>query len=188
MAQEPFGLVLCGGQSTRMGEDKWSLQIGDLCWAEHLAILLEGFSEKVIISSNKKFDLDGDWDFLIDDEPNQGPLGAWVTFARKFPGRDLITVPVDMPLLNWSILSELAGEDSGYLQGPGEKAPLTAYLKAKALEELLIHYELGIRSTFEFWQKIAHRPRIVGSDKELKNLNSPQDLANIDENQLGSSF
>lgn len=169
-------MVLCGGESRRMGEDKWKLRIYGQTWANYVATLLKPHCETVFISSVKKLELD--FPFVIDEFPGEGPLGAWYSFSKKFPGRNLISLPVDMPLLTTDDVACLRGEESGYLAGPEEKAPLAAFISADDLLLLAEKFEAGLRSAFEFWGICAHQIRYISSDRPLKNLNAPKDLPN----------
>lgn len=157
-----------------MGQDKWCLRIYGTTWAEYLASLLQPFCEKVYFSSTKELDIVGS--FVIDKHPGEGPLAGWQSFAEDFPGRDLISLPVDMPLLTADTVVELARGPTGFLVGPQEKAPLAAYIEAKDLEMLKKRFSEGLRSTFEFWQECPHKNFKIATDRELKNINMARDL------------
>ena len=160
-----------------MGEDKWKLRIYGTTWAEYLASLLKPLCDEVYFSVSQELDIPGA-SFVIDRHPGEGPLAGWQSFAEEFPGRDLLSLPVDMPLLTAATVEMLEGEQSGYLAGPREKAPLAAFIKAKDLEVLGQHFSGGLRSAFAFWEKLGHREFELGSDRELLNINSGRDLPN----------
>ena len=177
MSAKPLGLILCGGQSRRMGQDKWQLRIYGKTWAEYLASLLEPLCEKVYFSSTKELDIPNA-SFVIDRYPDEGPLAGWQSFAEDFPGRDLLSLPVDMPLLTAATVELLGGVKSGFLAGPHEKAPLAAFLRAADLEALSVQFSEGLRSAFSFWEGVEHQEFQLGSDRELKNINMARDLPN----------
>jgi molybdopterin-guanine dinucleotide biosynthesis protein A len=184
VSEKYLGLVLCGGESRRMGVDKWDLRIYGKTWAEYSRDLLAPFCEKVYFSAGTELVIPNA-EFVIDALPGEGPLTGWVSFQKRFPGRSLLTLPVDMPLLTSDDVAALPGDDSGYLSGPEEKAPLAACLRAEDLEKLCQHFDKGLRSAFEFWEKTPHRIRQIASDRPLVNFNSPQDMPKSSQNRLG---
>ena len=169
-----------------MGVDKWQLKINEITWLEQGRRQLSPLAEKVYISSTKIFKVDNcqEEDFICDLYPGEGPLGAWLSFAKKHPTRDLLSLPVDMPYVTTKDLSLLLGNQSCYLAGDNERAPLAAYLECKHFEKMIQFFTKGQRSVTAFWETIPHQKVILTEDKVLKNLNSPEDLANISDNPL----
>ncbi len=99
------GVVLAGGASRRMGQDKANLNIGTNTLLDHTIKLLQqvGASKIVILGRG-----DGP-NAVADKHPHQGPAVALVDFLTGQPkdSRHLV-VPVDMPGLSVKILSVLA--------------------------------------------------------------------------------
>ena len=91
------GLVLAGGQSSRMGEDKSRLQWNGIPLYQHMAGLLDQAGiNHVMVSSNQLQGIE----FVADEIPGRGPLsGIHAALNKIHDGSLLLVVPVDMPLL-----------------------------------------------------------------------------------------
>ena len=88
------GIILAGGQSSRMGLDKATLPIAGTTLLEYMhAKLLQAGIDEIVICRNAP-------GYLNDDIPQLGPLGALYTLSQRYPGRRALIVPVDMPLLS----------------------------------------------------------------------------------------
>ncbi len=108
------GIVLCGGQSSRMGSDKGMLNTEGTAWAQlainKLAALqmpvtlcvnelqygayAATFSETPVITDNETLDL-------------HGPLLGVMTAHLQYPMQNLFVLACDMPLMETSVLTEL---------------------------------------------------------------------------------
>lgn len=76
-----YGLVLAGGKSTRMGEDKGLISYFGLEHRIYLAKLLAPFCEKTYISCQEvqlSDNLDG-YNPLIDLVPSKGPMSGLIS-------------------------------------------------------------------------------------------------------------
>lgn len=100
------GLVLAGGQSRRMGQDKALMSYHGHSLMEHAATLLkQAGCQQVLISRNQP-------GFLNDILPDNGPLGGvHAALSTLHAGDELLVVPVDMPKLSVTFLQSLV--DSG---------------------------------------------------------------------------
>lgn len=95
-----MGVILAGGQSSRMGLDKATLPIAGTTLLEymHTKLLQAGINEIVICRNAPGF--------LNDDIPQLGPLGALYTLSQRYPRRHALIIPVDMPLLSVANLQQ----------------------------------------------------------------------------------
>ncbi len=98
-----IGLVLCGGNSSRMGTDKSMLQYYDKPQRYHVYDMLLPFCEKVFISCSEAQanSIVPGYNFIQDDKPfsNIGPLGALLTAFAKYPGKHMLLIGCDYPFL-----------------------------------------------------------------------------------------
>ncbi len=100
-----FGLVLAGGKSARMGEDKALIKYNGVEQYKFIESVLGNFCEKVFISSNTIKSNN-----IIKDDENlphfYGPVNGLITAFNKYPNSWFV-VAVDYPALNTSILEKL---------------------------------------------------------------------------------
>ncbi|WP_137166010.1 molybdenum cofactor guanylyltransferase [Salinimonas lutimaris] len=96
------GLVLAGGRSRRMGQDKALMPYHGHSLMEHAASLLkQAGCRQVLISRNQP-------GYLNDILPDNGPLGGVHAALNALnTGDELLVVPVDMPKLSVIFLQSL---------------------------------------------------------------------------------
>ena len=95
-------LVLLGGKSSRMGEDKGLIQYHKRTQAEHLVVLLEELGMEVFLSvreEQKENYLFLDRPFVTDQIQGAGPLGGIASAMRSFPQAAFLVVACDLPNL-----------------------------------------------------------------------------------------
>jgi molybdopterin-guanine dinucleotide biosynthesis protein A len=149
-----IGVILCGGQSTRMQKDKGLLKIDGITWAEKMALVLEPFCHKIVISVNanqpayqtilSRYPLITD-DLLLDIH---GPLQGLLSVHQEFPEEDIFLLACDMQLMKPEVLKALTGtyhanpgfEAWVFVQSDGSPEPLVAIYSAKAMARMLIKH------------------------------------------------
>lgn len=101
---DTYALVLCGGKSDRMGTDKSMLQYYDKPQRYHVYDMLQALCEKVFIScsSEQSKHAEGGYHYITDDAAfsNIGPMAALLTAFSTFPGKHILMIGCDYPLLN----------------------------------------------------------------------------------------
>jgi molybdenum cofactor guanylyltransferase len=106
-----LGVVLAGGKSYRMGEDKASLKLSGVRLVDHMSTILASLHPplKYIVVSGTV----SDTPFIPDLYGKIGPIGGIASIVecldRKYFSHVLL-VPVDMPNLNEKILNKLLNE------------------------------------------------------------------------------
>ncbi|HWB91473.1 MAG TPA: molybdenum cofactor guanylyltransferase [Puia sp.] len=97
-----LGVVLCGGESRRMGRDKglisrdgrpWALLMGDKL-AEHGLPVIYSINERQLPAYSHLVPAGR---LVIDAGAWPGPLNGLFTVHRRFPAHDLLLAPCDMP-------------------------------------------------------------------------------------------
>ncbi len=104
------GLVLAGGESSRMGFDKGLLNYHGLTQREYLLELLKPFTVETYISCRPgQMDLDG-LPVIVDSFPNLGPFGGILSAFAIDPEAAWLVVACDFPLLNHAAIQQLVTE------------------------------------------------------------------------------
>jgi molybdopterin-guanine dinucleotide biosynthesis protein A len=109
-----LGIILCGGQSSRMGSDKGLVTLNEKTWTqralEKLSVL--GIPVKISINYNQYLVYKSEFSSveLIVDNPSltvKGPLLGVLSSHLKYPSEDLFILACDMPLMESDLLNEL---------------------------------------------------------------------------------
>ena len=96
------GLVLAGGRSTRMGEDKALFQWHGKEQMYYMADMLNQFCNEVFISCrlDQKNRIDEGYKIITDEFENAGPLAAIVSAFHQNKNCAWLVVACDLPLLD----------------------------------------------------------------------------------------
>ncbi len=103
------GLVLAGGRSLRMGQDKGAIAWHGRPQREHLADLLKPFCAEVFLScrSGQEIEIDSACPVLPDTFTDLGPFGAILSAFRSRPDSAWLVLACDLPLLDAATLDFL---------------------------------------------------------------------------------
>jgi molybdopterin-guanine dinucleotide biosynthesis protein A len=145
-----LGIVLCGGQSTRMGTDKGLIVNEARTWAQTAVDKLSTLNFPVKISVNEKQYDDyckvfSDADLISDNKTIaiKGPLLGVLSAHLQNPADDLIVFACDMLLMEPILLKELytiyelhKNYDAFVFMNNGEPEPLCAVYSAAGLSKI----------------------------------------------------
>lgn len=107
-----IGLILCGGESRRMGADKgllevdgkpWALMLGEKIAALHIPVFYS-LRHAQLDSYSRYFD---GHQLIEDDAAGEGPMRGLLSAHQAFPDKDILLLACDMPDMDPSLLSEL---------------------------------------------------------------------------------
>lgn len=101
------GLVLAGGESTRMGKDKGAITYHGKPQREYVAELMGKFCTEVFISSRSDRPITSDYPCIEDTFTGLGPYGGILSAFRKDPNAGWLTVACDIPLINEPTVHQL---------------------------------------------------------------------------------
>lgn len=140
------GLVLAGGRSTRLGQDKVVLPLNGQSLLARTVGLAAQFCVRVVVSGRDPADLGADLgadpgpdlDWLPDDEPGHGPIGGILTGLAHLGG-PLLVLACDLPLLDAATVARLAEHRVGRPAG----TVVTTFLQSATgfIEPLVAVYE-----------------------------------------------
>lgn len=133
-----YGLIACGGNSSRMGNDKSMLVYHDKPQWLYLYDMLEPFCEQAFISCNnmQAGKMPDGYQVLTDLHcySNSGPMAALLTAFSQFPGRAFLLIGCDYPFLT-------AGDIRSFLHSIDQTTTAAAfYNDAAGLYEPLLGY------------------------------------------------
>ncbi|HET7663009.1 MAG TPA: molybdenum cofactor guanylyltransferase [Rhodanobacteraceae bacterium] len=135
-----IGIVLAGGQSSRMGRDKAMLSWNGRPLIEHqLAALRAAGVDEARVSGHHP-----DYDGIADALSHMGPLSGLAGVAAELEDDvELLVIPVDMPLLTPSLLQRLRtmNREAACLRYAGHVLPMRLRLDARCRARLdgLLH-------------------------------------------------
>ncbi len=195
-----IGLILCGGQSTRMGMDKGLLQLDGISWARLAANKLATLDIPVFLSISEAQGASYSKIFagtnLITDISSleiRGPLAGLLAAHLQHPLEDIFVLACDMPLMNASTLQELREvyllmEGFGaYVFIAGSKPePVCGIYTAKSLGfiwQLYNQQQLARHGLSHLLEKLNASliPLRSEQEKYFGNFNSPSSLDSLGE-------
>lgn len=140
------GIILCGGQSSRMGSDKGLLKLEAKTWAQSAIDKLVTLEIPVKVSVNhhqlNEYAEVFSAEDLITDASTldvHGPLLGVLSAHLQYPSEDLFVFACDMPLMEPALLKELFylyqqnNADAFVFTNNGEPEPLCGIYTAKGL-------------------------------------------------------
>lgn len=196
--QNLVAVILSGGQSRRMGQDKGLLQNDGIAWVKSLQQKLSELSVPVYVSihakQRKPYEDVLSAQTLISDNESltdiNGPLKGILSAHQAFPLKHLLFIPCDMPELNadvfrwWIDTFEQQKQPQPVVVCKAEEQlqPLCGIYSHEALKNLHTLYQQGQlqnQSMHAVIEKVlyAHILEVPASLlPHFKNYNTPDDL------------
>ncbi len=192
MNDATIGLVLCGGQSSRMGLDKGLIQNRNMAWVvialkklneavnkSYISLNLSQTGEyKKILSENK----------IIFDASHlnvKGPLLGILSAHLQFPEKNIIVLACDMLEIEINTIKRLLGyftnQSAICFSFQGKPEPLLGIYSSQALKQIYKLYYDGNLMKFSMMHvlELVNAEFIMLNESEFrafKNYNSPTDL------------
>jgi len=190
MEMEVTGVLLAGGKSHRMGEDKRNLLVGERTLLHRgLDVLRSIFQELVVVIAQDSSPLDVDIRVVRDLVADCGSLGGVYTGLTKATTPYIFAVACDMPFLDQAVIAEFtsrrATADIVIARLAGQLHPMHALYSKRCLpameqmivtrqlklQELVSHESLRVQYITE-----ADLLTIDPSWRSFHNVNTPADL------------
>lgn len=181
------GAVLAGGHSSRFGTNKalYSTE-GQPVWLVKAVRLLQPFCQQVWVSASETtassyIDYVPGIEIVIDESPDQGPMGGILSLLRKCSTDWLLILPCDMPYINADILTKMlstSGENTDAVTWTNKDGRMSFPLLLHHRTEEFVVQQLksGNRRMKSFLEAI-HTEYLSISDIEVfRNINSHNDL------------
>lgn len=111
---ERTAIILAGGNSSRMGEDKGLMLVNGKPMIQHVIDVAKGVVEDIIIvSNNSEYEKFG-YTVVVDEIKGKGPLGGIYTGLQHSKTQLSLVLSCDIPYVNASILNLLISHSEGY--------------------------------------------------------------------------
>jgi len=185
-----YGLVLAGGRSVRMGEDK-----GGIAWhgkpqRYYMADVLASLCEDVYISCrpDQESTINAPYKPLVDSVDAGGPIAGILSAFARFPGTAWLVVACDLPLLTTEVLKDLLQHRKPFLHatafrspGDGMPEPLIAIWEPSSYPFLQQHLSGGGKCPRKFLINNYNTVFIFDNQapQSLLNANTPEDKKTV---------
>jgi len=177
---KPYGLILTGGQSTRMGTDKSLLNYNGTPQREYLFALLSPYCATVFTSCRKDQDVPPALNPLVDQYTFPGPVNGILTAFQLHPSEGWLILAVDMPFVDEDALQLLLSHRNRnkvatcFLHLPQRfPEPLLTIWEPSAGESLLAFAQSGNISPRAFLEQADIEMVEPPDQKILLNINYP---------------
>lgn len=185
------GLILTGGKSSRMGDDKALISYHGKPQHEHLFELLTPFCDQVYTSCKSVDEFSEKFNPLVDQFDFDSPLNGIVSAIQKDPTKAWLSVPVDMPLVNEEVIQLLVeNRDTHkvatcFLDSTGKSPePLLAIWEIYGFGTLMDYQRKGGLSPKEFLTQHEINRVIISHPKYLININSKEEYDSFIESYM----
>ena len=151
MQSKVSAVILCGGESRRMGQDKAKLQVGKYTFLEQIVRnIMDNGPDEMFLSVRRRNDYSEIKVTHIEDlEQNKGPLMGIYSVMCVASYEKIWVTSCDMPFIDWQVAEELAvyfedGIDAVIpVDRTGKKYVLCAWYRKSTLEILKEQLESG---------------------------------------------
>jgi len=186
-------IVLAGGRSRRLGQDKRLVNIGGEALIDRvIGRLLPISSEVIVVVAQRQpipaYEPPPGVRIVVDILPDQGALGGIYTGLTEATSHHGVVVACDMPFLNGGLLRHLMSLSDGYdVIVPwigGRPEPLHAIYSKECLSPIRRLMKRTDLKIVDFWPEVRVRPvpeeevdRFDPQHLSFFNINTAQDLA-----------
>lgn len=166
-----YGLVLCGGYSTRMGTDKGTILKNGKTWASIVYEKLIPFSDKVLVSVRQSqlnlYQTYFEKEILIPDNTSiQGPFAGIISAHNSQKNADWLVLPCDMIDFDLDYLKKLTEE---YLS---KKNKIYAFQNFDKIEPFPCIFTKSIFTKIQIQQNVGVQHIIKTSNSNLIQIKS----------------
>lgn len=182
------GVILVGGKSRRMGQDKAFLDLGGVPLFERVLRVFREIFATVILVGDRAERFSGYGLPMYSDIYPGSALGGLYTGLHHAATSHIFVSPCDMPFPDYQVIRHLCSLASGHdavvpLASHGFEPLFAAYGK-QCLGPMRDMLERGEFRVFDFYPRVTVRyvdeaelAGHGGSDRSLMNINTPQEYA-----------
>jgi molybdopterin-guanine dinucleotide biosynthesis protein A len=184
-----FGLVVCGGKSTRMGTDKSQLVYHGKPQSDYVYDMMMPFCDEVFLSCNR----DQVWCIesgrkVITDLPeyeNIGPMAALLSAFHHGPQHNWLVIGCDYPLMNGPVLEHFLKNiknempATAFYNAAGRYEPLLAYYKNTCGPLLTACFERGVYALQSFLRDVDAGKYFPEHEQVLRSVDTFEDYRQV---------
>ncbi|MGY8886185.1 MAG: molybdenum cofactor guanylyltransferase [Flavobacteriales bacterium] len=180
------GIILAGGKSSRMGEDKGFLKLnGKTFMSSIIAALKPIVGEIIIVSNNSEYDV-FNLKRVADSMEDSGPLAGLYSGLLHSETENNIVLSCDVPLISSSVLKKLlegAPSEAEVIQfeSEGKTMPLVAMYKKKCRHHFLKLLQTNERRLRFAIDQLDVKTITLDSElgKTVRNINTISELKDL---------
>lgn len=180
------GIILAGGKSSRMGEDKGFLKLnGKTFMSSIIAALNPIVGEIIIVSNNSEYDV-FNLKRVADSMEESGPLAGLYSGLLHSETENNIVLSCDVPLISTSVLKKLlegAPSEAEVIQfeSEGKTMPLVAMYKKKCRHHFLKLLQTNERRLRFAIDQLDVKTITLDSElgKTVRNINTISELKDL---------
>jgi molybdopterin-guanine dinucleotide biosynthesis protein A len=189
MIDDCSAVIMAGGDSRRMGDDKATLRLGEQTLLQRVADIVAPLFAQVLVSVRRRRP-EIDLPQVCDVHADAGPLAGLHAALDQAATPWIFAVATDMPFVEPALIELLAARRAGYdAVVPvvhGHPQPLAAFYAASALAPIraLLEAPGGRRSLRAALEQLnvcyVGQSELIAADPQLRSffdLDTPQDLA-----------
>jgi len=185
-----LGVILAGGLSSRMGQDKATLMRGNVD-------MLSFTKQRLIEAGMHRVAVSGDQYDVADRYPQMGPVGGILSVIEQYQPSSMLIMPIDLPLITASAIQHL--KTLGALTHQAccyQQHQLPLYLPVNGYLELAL---LRLRKTMlaanqgkgpsikQLLNDLPHQSIVCPQPSLLFNSNTPQQWQQVQQQWLTTS-
>jgi molybdopterin-guanine dinucleotide biosynthesis protein A len=177
-----YGLILMGGKSTRMGQDKAAIDYHGKPQAQFVFELLRAVVPNTFVSVRKDQSCEFTDKLIIDTLDSKGPINGILSAMKTYPDKAWLVLACDLPMVSANTIQQLIAERdiirsaTSFAGDQGLPEPLMSIWEANSQKSLIHHHiEEG---------KNCPRKFLINSDikliqpideRDVFNANSPEE-------------
>ncbi|WP_308992280.1 molybdenum cofactor guanylyltransferase [Mariniflexile litorale] len=180
------GIILSGGKSSRMGNDKGFLLYDGKPFVQYSIDALKPLVSRImIVSNNEDYDVFG-LERIEDVIENAGPLAGIYSGLKQSSTTYNLVLSCDIPLISTEILKKLIDAVEGdyeviQIKSQGKNMPLIALYK-KSCEDVFLKLLKDGERRLQFAVNQCKVKNVILNNEEVfftKNINTPEQLNDI---------
>lgn len=184
MPEEIFSaIVLAGGKSTRMGQDKAFLPFGDERLIDRvIARLQECFPQVIVVGASLDCLKNNGVKTVVDEKPGMGPMMGILSGLKASATELNFVMACDIPDFNHFFLKRMLAMSPAYdvlvpRHGNGRHESLFAVYHRRVIPLLQSFLDKGIKKIDLAFAQCRQGYIDIGDDSWLVNINTPADYA-----------